>query len=245
MHPYIDFFGFKVSSYYLLVILGLLCAIILSIIRSKSKFFTTKSEDVFYAVLSAFLGAVSGAKIFQILGFIVRDGHSTEFWTIENWTRIFMGTGVFYGGLIGGSIAVLIYVRKKALIFQEVSDIMIPAVLLFNVFGRIGCYCAGCCYGIKNTFGINLFDIINSPNGESLVPVQLFEAMFNCIILILIVTIKPERKIKGILLPLYIIIHSVGRFVLEYFRGDVNRGVYILSTSQWISLCLLPVGIIW
>lgn len=244
MYPYIPIFGCKVSTYYLMAMFGLAAAMLTGVMRGRSKRFRAKPEDVFYTVLSAFLGAVIGAKIFQLVGLFVQYGSSPDFWTATNWKNMLMGTGVFYGGLIGGTIAVLVYIHIRKLDFWKMSDVMTPSVLVFHIFGRIGCYCAGCCYGMEDTYGFAVFEIINSPDGIPLVPVQLFEAVFNGVVLLVLLIIRPERIHKGILFPLYIISYAVGRFILEFFRGDTDRGIYLLSVSQWISLVALVLGFV-
>jgi phosphatidylglycerol:prolipoprotein diacylglycerol transferase len=142
--------------------------------------------------------------------------------------------------LIGGITAALIYIRKNKLDFFEVTDILVPSILLFFTFGRIGCFFAGCCYGCIADWGIAL----PSHGIEPLIPVQLFEAGFTFLVMIAVLVFRPERKCTGALLPLYLIVYAIGRFVLEFFRGDIGRGVFILSTSQWISLLILPAGVI-
>jgi phosphatidylglycerol:prolipoprotein diacylglycerol transferase len=189
------------------------------------------------------IGAIVGAKLFQLIGFIIRDGSNPGFWTIENWKNMLPGGGVFYGGLIGGLIAALIYIRKNKLDFWEVTDILVPSVLLFHTFGRLGCFFAGCCYGGEATWGITFTHSLIAPKGVSLIPVQLFEAGFNLLVLIAILIVRPERKRPRILLPLYLMVYAIGRFVLEFFRGDIGRGIYLLSTSQWISLLIFPAGL--
>lgn len=241
MLPYINLGSYVLSSYYLFILIGLFFALLVAIIRSCNKNFSIVPNDIYYAFLSIFLGATIGAKIFQLIGVFIRDGASPDFWTIKNLLSLLNGAGVFYGGLLGGTISLCIYTHIKKFDFSEVFDVLIPSALTFNIFGRIGCYCAGCCYGIE--YNSRLFSYINSPYGTALVPVQLFESLFNLAMLIMILIIKPERKYKGILFPIYIICYSLGRFILEFFRGDINRGIYILSVSQWISLLFLPTGI--
>lgn len=120
---------------------------------------------------------------------------------------------------------------------------LLPSVLLFHMFGRLGCFFAGCCYGREANWGVVFMHSLNAPNGVPLIPVQLFEAAFNLLMLVAILIIRPERKRQGLLLPLYLIAYAIGRFILEFFRGDMGRGIFLFSTSQWISLFVLPIGI--
>lgn len=244
MFPYFKILGCEISTYLLCALFGIICALTLAMVRAGSPHFFTHKKDVFYAVLCAFIGALTGAKAFQLIGYVLRDGGKAGFWTMEHWRQMLSGVGVFYGGLIGGACVVLLYVYTSKLDLWEMADILIPSVLLFHVFGRIGCFCAGCCYGIEAKWGVALFEAINAPNGVPLIPVQLLEAFFNLLILVVFLIKRPERRCKGILLPFYLILYAIGRFVLEFYRGDAGRGVFLLSVSQWISLLVLPVGMI-
>ena len=186
-----------------------------------------------------------GAKALQIIGHIIRGATQPGFWTLETWAAMLSGGGVFYGGLIGGLAAAFIYIRKYKLDPWDVTDILVPSVLLFHAFGRMGCFFAGCCHGRPADWGI-VFErsLACCANGVSLIPVQLFEAGFNLLVMTALLAIRPERKYPGILLPLYLILYAVGRFALEFFRGDAGRGIVLLSTSQWISVLILPTAIV-
>jgi len=232
---YFILFGRAFSGYWLSAGIGLVFAILLALLRRRAIRFHTSFEDVLYTLLLGLAGGVIGAKTFQLIGYIVRDGTNPGFWTLENWIQLIPGVGVLYGGLIGGLIAALIFIRKCKLDFFDVSDILVPPLLLFFTFGRVGCFLGGCCHGRETDLGIAIYGMI---------PVQLFEAGFTLLFMIALLVIRPERKLPGILLPLYLMVYAVGRFVLEFFRGDMGRGVFLLSTSQWISRLVLPAGIL-
>ena len=158
---------------------------------------------------------------------------------------MFKGGFVFYGGLIGGIIGVFLYAKQFKISFQSLILILIPVVPLIHAIGRIGCLLAGCCYGMEyHGFGAITFEHSSlAPNGVPLFPMQIVESINNVIIfLILLVTYKKflgTYKTVG----LYLILYSIVRFILEFFRGDLIRGIYFsLSTSQWISIILFIVG---
>ena len=114
-------------------------------------------------------------------------------------------------------------------------------------FGRIGCLCAGCCYGIEY-HGVGSIVFHNSeytPNGIPLFPTQIVEAIFNFIIfIVLLLTYKKYLKTYKTI-GLYCILYSILRFSLEFFRGDIERGIFFnLATSQWISIIIFITGIV-
>jgi len=234
MLPFIYVFGYGINMYWLSAIAGILFTYGFALLRAKNGFFRTSAKDVFFSLLFAIAGARVGGVLFKIIGHIYLYADMPGFWTAEVWMRLLRSGGVFYGGFLGGLLAVLLYVRIRKIDFRDISDILVPAISLFLVFGRLGCFFAGCCYGCE----------IVTPHGISRIPVQLIEASFSLVIFIAMVLLHPERKRPGILLPLYLMIYSAGRFVLEFFRGDMGRGVFLLSTSQWISLLVFPAGLV-
>ena len=244
MHPYLNVLGREVPMYWLCGFVGLLLASGLAMLRRRAVRFRTPADDIFHMILLCAVGALVGAKLFQVIGLTVSHATQPSFWTIETWTAIVYSGGVFYGGLIGGGVAGAIYIRKYKLDVPDVLDILVPSILLFHAFGRVGCFFAGCCYGSEAAWGIAFTQSLGAPNGVPLIPVQLFEAGFNLLLLTAMLILRPERKRPGLLLPLYLIAYAVARFVLEFFRGDSSRGVFLLSTSQWISLLILPAAVV-
>jgi len=226
--------------YWVCGLTGLVLAGGLAMLRQRGGRFRTAADDVLHILLLCLVGAMLGAKAFQVVGFVFKHASHPGFWTLKAWMGVLSGGGVFYGGLIGAFAAMLLYIRKYRLDFWDAADLLIPSVPLFHAFGRLGCFCAGCCYGLEAAWGVAFAHALSAPNGVPLVPVQLFEAGFNLLVMAALLALRPERRRPGILLPLYLMAYAVGRFALEFFRGDASRGVFLLSTSQWISLAILP-----
>ena len=239
MLPFIEVFGHSISMYWLSAIVGAVLACAFALLRACSSRFRTSVKDVFFLFLLCVFGAYVGATLLQAVGLTIQNIANPGFWTWQNWLRILRAGGVFYGGLIGGFLTALIYIRKRKLDFRDITDIMVPSILLFHAVGRLGCFFAGCCFGREVAWGIMM------PTGAVLFPVQLIEAGFNLLVLAEILIFRPERERPGILLPMYLVAYALMRFFVEFMRGDVGRGIFILSTSQWISLAiLLTLGII-
>ncbi|MCL2194333.1 MAG: prolipoprotein diacylglyceryl transferase [Oscillospiraceae bacterium] len=237
MHQITTGIGISAPTYWLMAFFGLIGMIILALWRRRVPRFQTSVLDIVYTILCSIAGGLIGAKAFQLIGYAINYGHLDGFWTLENWISMLPGVGVLYGGLLGGVLAAIIYIRINKLSFSEVSDILVPPLLLFFTFGRIGCFSAGCCHGIAAEGFFTISDVV---------PVQLYEATFTFIFMLVLFVWRPERKLRGILLPIYLISYAVARFLLEFLRGDAGRGIVLgLSTSQWISLLVLPAGIIY
>ena len=154
---------------------------------------------------------------------------------------------VVYGGIIGGILAAMIYCRVKKLPFLKYFDLLMPSVALAQGFGRIGCFLAGCCYGkeTESMIGIVFHDSAYAPNGVSLLPTQLISSGLNFLHFVLLVWLTKKKKGDGQIAGLYLVLYSVGRFILEFFRGDLIRGsVGGLSTSQFIAIFVCLAGVI-
>jgi phosphatidylglycerol:prolipoprotein diacylglycerol transferase len=160
--------------------------------------------------------------------------------------------GVFYGGLIGALVAAVVLLRRYRLPFFEVADVLAPSVALGHFFGRLGCFSAGCCYGrsCSPAWGVVFShplaaEISGTPLGVPLVPTQLYEAAFNLANYAFLAWLFRRRLRPGSVLAAYLIGYGVARFVIEFFRGDADRGFVLggaLSTSQAIAGVMVPLG---
>ena len=153
---------------------------------------------------------------------------------------------VVYGGLIGGVLGGFLFCRHKKINFLSYFDLALPSVALAQGFGRIGCFLAGCCYGLPtdSPIGITFTNSAYAPNGVSLIPTQLISSGLDFLHFFVLLFIAKRKKAEGQVGGFYLIFYSVGRFILEYFRGDMARGsVGELSTSQFIAVFTLLAGI--
>ena len=154
---------------------------------------------------------------------------------------------VVFGGLIGGTLTGFIYCKLKKTDFWKIFDIVAPLVALAQFFGRIGCFLAGCCYGLpsEGPLGVTFSNSLYASSGVKLFPIQLVSAGLNFLnFLFLYLLWKRRGEKKGVTGAAYVITYSIGRFILEFFRGDLERGtVGIFSTSQFIAVFTLLIGL--
>ena len=126
-------------------------------------------------------------------------------------------------------------------------DLVVPSIALAQGFGRIGCLLAGCCYGRETS---SPFSIIFSrsqfaPNGIPLLPTQIVSSVFDFANFFVLLLLARKNPPAGRISAFYLIFYSLGRFVIEFYRGDLIRGsVGSLSTSQFISLFVALAGFI-
>ncbi|MEE0252855.1 MAG: prolipoprotein diacylglyceryl transferase, partial [Acutalibacteraceae bacterium] len=156
------------------------------------------------------------------------------------WIDYFLNGFVFYGGVIGGFLFALWYCKKYHIYFLEACDLFAPILPFFHIFGRIGCFLAGCCYGIPASWGF-----MYPHETFTRLPLPLIEAVCNLVILTTLLLFEKYCSPRGYHLPFYGILYGITRFVLEFFRGDSARGVWLLSTSQWISIAVVLGSVIW
>ena len=230
--------GLTVHGYGLMIGIGVICAILLANYRAKRK--ELSADAVWSMALLALIFGFVGAKLL----YAVTDLRTV----LANPLLIVTGNGfVVYGGIIGGTAAVLIYCRVKKISFLRYFDLLMPSVALAQGIGRIGCFLAGCCYGRETdcALGVTFTHSQFAPNGLRLIPTQLIMSAGDLLITaVLLLFARKDRK-RGQVGGLYLILYSIGRFTVEFFRGDVLRGfVGPLSTSQFVSIFTLLLGIL-
>ena len=194
------------------------------------------------------IGVVVGGKILYLITDIqgIIENAAYLFGTVEGWYSLLGGGFVFYGGLFGGILGAYIYCRMYKLSFYNFLQAAVPVVPLIHGIGRIGCFCAGCCYGIPWDPPVGMLFSASpaAPHDVYLFPVQLLEAGLNFILFAVMMGIfhKP-RKIPAV--GVYLIGYGIVRLICERFRYDEVRGFFLgLSTSQWISILVIPAGIL-
>ena len=196
-------------------------------------------------IATALLFGLFGAKLMYV--FVTYDLSDLSY-IIKNrlWSALIDGGQVFYGGLLGGVLGALLGAKIASVwsLLPQYIRAIVPSIPLAHAIGRVGCFFAGCCYGAPCN-GPLCVRFPLSGVYQTVFPIQLVESFLNVIIFIILLVFDRKRKDPWRLLALYLLVYAVTRFVLEYFRGDAIRGFAAgLSTSQWISLALILVGII-
>ena len=242
MLPTINIFGIQLPMFGLLISLGVICFTILSIrLFRKAGASEEKIDKLIITVAIAGGMFALSATFFDALWHNLSEYKTNGEFVWEWW-------GITYsGGLLGAIISYCIayyfimrYERHEMFFFL---DIVVIGLALAHGFGRIGCFCGGCCYGKEvdpNTFLSVYYPINDSRTVWAWVlPTQLYEAAFLFLFSGALFFIKKNRS------AWYIIGYNVFRFFLEYLRGD-DRGASpfgALSPSQFLSIIMLIMGI--
>lgn len=243
IYPYFVVGSRQIPLYGCFAALGALAAI-LYILRYE-RCHKEYAADIDLALIYGLIGGVVGAKLFYILVNIKE--FISEFQYLFSDTVLFLtnylsGGFVYFGGLFGYIAAVRIYARKAHVPTNDALSPAVPALALFHAFGRIGCFFAGCCYGkmAVHTIGIvNHFSQI-APNGIPLIPVQLYESATEFVIFAILLSLQNRQASGYKILNTYLLLYASARFLLEFLRGDIDRGfVGVLSVSQIIALIVI------
>jgi phosphatidylglycerol:prolipoprotein diacylglycerol transferase len=195
------------------------------------------------------IGAILGAKALMIVrmipDYLARPGDLFSFSTLQS-------AGDFYGGFIGALIAAWVFFALHPAIPRWlIADLCGPAIALGQAIGRIGCFMAGDDYGRPTNLPWAVVfrdpeatDIGGTPLGIPLHPVQIYESLVCMALFLFLVWLARRKRFDGQIILAYSILYAVARFLLEYLRGDADRGFVIeglLSTSQFIAVVVFVI----
>jgi phosphatidylglycerol:prolipoprotein diacylglycerol transferase len=268
----------RIAPYGIMVALGLLAAIVLG--GRENQRIRLMTPELFEKVaLWTVLWGLIVSRLFYVFTDLARfmDKPSSI-------VAIWEGGLVFYGGPIG-SVFYLTYhfvIRRsgpregsKVATYKEgwqrmlrFFDLGAPMLALAHAFGRLGCLCAGCCYGAPHEGGFALHYPEGSPawiaGGMGRYPIPLVESAIEGMLCIWLLNLRLKKRFHGQVMLHYVMIYPAARFVLEMFRGDAVRGYVarldtpginealgldptvpvMLTTSQFISILVVVASIV-
>ena len=218
MHPLLLSLGpLNIYSYGAMLAVGVILGTWLNCRLARDNGLTP--DRVQSATVWIMLAAIVGTRVFYV--FIELD----EF--VSNPMRVFYiweGGMVFYGGLIGGLLASLILARRWKISLLRLFDSLVPGLALGQACGRVGCFLAGCCFGIHwdGACAVVFTDPGSlAPRGVSLFPSQLFEAGAMLLVCLALLWFWRRRgPLPGRVLCLFGILAGLERIIAEQVRGD-------------------------
>jgi len=191
------------------------------------------------------IGTIIGARLWYVVTYW------KESFAGEPWTEIFMvqhGGLVFYGGLVGATAAMLIFLQRRHLPIWKFGDAMAPSIALGYVFGRIGCLMNGCCYGRE----CSLPWAITFPRGHEkagipIHPTQIYDSLLSLALYGGLAWLHKNKKFDGQVFATYLCCYAVTRSIVESFRGDyttmhIHGG--FLTPAQLVSVGIFAAGAI-
>ncbi len=200
-----------------------------------------------------FFGALIGSKVYWWL----------QYGKWEEWaTFLFNGGLVFYGGLIGGVLGGIAYVRWCRAPLGPVADLVMPYVALSHALGRLGCFLNGCCWGSVTSlpWGVTYprtgWGAYHEQLMEGLIkkgakyplpvhPTQVYEAL-GCVAIFVALRFLYSRQKgapTGLIVALYMLFYGMLRFTTEFFRGDSAHPLLGLTVSQLVAFSLMLAGL--
>jgi phosphatidylglycerol:prolipoprotein diacylglycerol transferase len=199
----------------------------------------------------AIVGAIVGAKVLMVVRSLPELSAPSDVFSLS----LLSAAGDFYGGFLGALAACALFFRAHPkLPAWKTADAAAPAIALGQAIGRIGCFMAGDDYGGFTTlpWGVAFTDqdaaqIGGAPLGVRLHPVQLYESAVCLVLFVFLVWLGKRKKFDGQVILGYTLLYAAARFVLEFFRGDADRGFVfggLLSTSQLIAVILIPAALV-
>lgn len=234
MFPFISFGSLQISTFSLMICVGVV-AFILCILHIVEKKENTDRKTTNRILLVSFVGLA--------LMYLFAFFFNSLFHSIEKGKWVWGGI-TWLGGVIGAFPLTVWLLHKycprikgNALFY---FNLLIPAIVLGHAFGRVGCFLGGCCYGKETTSFLG----VQFPHLDHAVyPTQLFEAVFELVLFAVMLVFY--KRLKGHFLETYCFSYGVFRFLLEFMRGD-NRGAtgFFLSPSQVMSILLIVAGVL-
>ncbi len=245
MHPELISIGdFTIHTYGFMIMLGAVLGYIYMSKTVKKEMGITRDKIQNLAII-VILAAFVGGKIFFYL-----EKPDYYFNPPSNMFKNFRTGFVFYGSLLFAIPATVWYFRKEKWPLWPMMDRLAITACIIHFCGRLGCFFAGCCYGVPTDsfLGITFTDprAQAEPLHTALHPTQLYEATLIGSILVILYMLKRHDRLAGKLFFVYVILYASGRSIIEIFRGDVRRGYIIegvLSHSQLISLLLIAFAV--
>lgn len=207
-------------------------------------------------VFAAVIGGLLGAKIYYAI--LMHDAASL----------LSRAGFVFWGGLIGGIIAVVAVVYKKKLGVAKMSDAVALTLPAAYAVGRTGCWAVGDDYGrpfngawavmfpegappstvgnMSRMFGVTFPPGMSPSQVVAVHPTQLYEVLMGFIMFLIVWRFRDHKHAVGWLFGLYCLLAGLERFIVEFFRAKDDRFfAFGLTTAQLIAIGFALFGALW
>ncbi len=222
MLPVVKIFNFEFPTFYFILSLIVSVLFILAFRQARQRHLDL--HHFFNITLILFLGSFVGSRLMHVI-------YEEPSYYAQNVWRIFyfwQGGFVFYGGFITCFLLGWIYCQRQKISFFEQADFFSPYFALAYAGGRMGCFANGCCYG-------KACDLPWSIKGRH--PAALYAVFLELLIFVFLIFLQRKKTKVGEIFLSWVVLHSVARIVMEYFRDD-DRGAFVLglSISTWMSL---------
>jgi len=204
-------------------------------------------EDWIDFALVILLSGVVGARLVYVL--LHLPEYSSAPMTI---LYVWQGGLTYHGGVAAAIIAGYVFAGARKISFPLIADLSAPALALGYAFARIGCFLNGCCYGTE----CHLPWAVTFPSGTEAGaggfprhPTQLYACGASFIIFLILVRLQPRIKVRGNLFLSYLLLYSIYRFTVEFFRRGASATVFAplapLTEAQTASIIIGLGALLW
>lgn len=236
MYPVLFEIGsLKVYTYGLMMAVGILAGIIVA--RKFAPQIGIDPEKITDLAMFAVLGGLLGSYVNYIISYDWSEFKADPLSVLRFW----QGGLVFLGGLIGGLVFAIIFIRRQKWSFWEIADICAIAVPLAYGFGRIGCFFAGCCYGevCELPWAITFPGLAGARH-----PTQLYSMLLGFGLAAFAYFYRPKRRFAGQGFLFYLFFYGLGRGIIELFRLEPKVFGTQLSVAQFTGIFLMLAAIV-
>ena len=245
---------FVISSYGFMMVVAFISAYVLIQRDGQDRGWAPEvaQDMVFWAAV----GGIFGAKTYYLIENIGRGSRENLAGLGEMLAGLFtlnlgriadgiqnFGAGlVFFGGLMGGMLAVTFLLRRRKMAWLPTADLLAPYLILGYSIGRIGCFLVGDDYGMTS----NLPWAMAFPKGlpPTMVPVhptQLYEVIIGLSIFAFLFRMRKRISFEGQLFGLYLMLAGTERFLIEFIR--TNRAyLFGFTGAQFFGVTMLVIG---
>jgi len=249
MFPSIFLFRYEINLYNIFNFLAVLMVIVLGLrwnYRHGERFPMGIGILLCVAPIAFILG-----RVFFYL-FLACPSSKINFFNLER------GGSMFLGAFTGGIFGAWMYMEWKKIPKIAGLEVFIPYIPIGGIFGRLGCFCEGCCHGTitDSIFGLRFpmdspawaehvsLNLISPDQFFSLPvhPTQLYEIGMWIIAGIILITIRNRKPRKGTIILSFLILYFLMRFVEDFVRADYGKVVGNLDLMQILALFIIPLS---
>jgi phosphatidylglycerol:prolipoprotein diacylglycerol transferase len=249
MYPDVVHWGFlHIRSYGLMLATAFLVGTWLGL--KEARRLGLDPDHLVTVVLVTLISSVLGARALYVIEHI---GEFRSQWSSV--LAVWQGGLTLYGGVVAGTVGGLVTARRLGMPMWSVADALAPATALGTMFGRIGCFLNGCCYGRPTSMP---WGVVYPPDSfpglefgnTPIHPAQLYNALFGLALFAVLWSARTRVRVPGTLFWSFVIAFSLGRIVLDFFRAYepaarvLSFGALPITESQLVSVALALFGVL-
>ncbi|PIE32817.1 prolipoprotein diacylglyceryl transferase [candidate division KSB3 bacterium] len=242
MHPiFFEIGPLQIRFYGLMYAIAITCALYILRQEIRRKAIPLSEDGAMNFVILAVIGGIVGARLYYVV--FHWEYYRHDLWEI---VKVWHGGLAIHGGLIGGTLVGWWFTKRHRLSFWKMADIVAPCAILGQTFGRFGNFMNGDAHGVPTTMPWGMTFPSESIAGREfpgmpLHPTMLYEMAINFSIFLCLWTLRKRPWKDGFLACLYIVLYSIGRFIVSFFRADsLMLGPF--RAAHVISILLLVVA---